>query len=82
MGDADGQPKDADWAAAITGLPQQQIVDFARLYGRTPRSFQDRLYIGHGEIPFPAFLRAIHASGASGGRTARAALLGRAAAGL
>jgi sugar phosphate isomerase/epimerase len=30
---------------------------------RTPRSFLDRLSIGHGEIPFPAFLRAIHASG-------------------
>ena len=30
---------------------------------RTPRSFRDRLSIGHGEIPFPAFLRAVHASG-------------------
>ncbi|HLW03306.1 MAG TPA: sugar phosphate isomerase/epimerase family protein [Ktedonobacterales bacterium] len=33
---------------------------------RTPRSFQDRLSIGQGEIPFPAFLRAIHASGFTG----------------
>src|SRR5262245_37821203 len=27
------------WAAAITGLSVEQIVDFARLYGRTKRSF-------------------------------------------
>ena len=33
---------------------------------RTPRSFQDRLSIGRGEIPFPAFLRAIHGSGFRG----------------
>ena len=28
-----------DWAAAITGLEAQRIVDFARLYGRTRRSY-------------------------------------------
>ncbi len=28
-----------EWAARITGLPVEQIVDFARLYGRTRRSF-------------------------------------------
>jgi sugar phosphate isomerase/epimerase len=33
---------------------------------RTPRSFQDRLSIGDGEIPFPAFLRAIHNSSFAG----------------
>jgi sugar phosphate isomerase/epimerase len=33
---------------------------------RTPRSFQDRLSVGRGEIPFPALLRALHASGFSG----------------
>ncbi|MCY3831131.1 MAG: molybdopterin-dependent oxidoreductase [Rhodospirillaceae bacterium] len=27
------------WAAEITGLPEQDIIDFARLYGRTKRSF-------------------------------------------
>jgi anaerobic selenocysteine-containing dehydrogenase len=27
------------WAAAVTGLSEQQIVDFARLYGATRRSF-------------------------------------------
>src|SRR3546814_16923940 len=27
------------WAAAITGLSEQEIVDFARLYGRTKRSY-------------------------------------------
>ncbi len=32
----------------------------------TPRSFQDRLSVGRGEIPFPALLRAIHASGFEG----------------
>jgi anaerobic selenocysteine-containing dehydrogenase len=33
------------WAAAITGLPEQQIVDFARLYGSTKRSF---IRVGYG----------------------------------
>lgn len=33
---------------------------------RTPRSFQDRLTIGMGEIPFPPLLRALHASGFEG----------------
>jgi len=28
-----------EWAAAITGLPAAAIVDFARLYGRTKKSF-------------------------------------------
>ena len=28
-----------EWAAAITGLPAATIVEFARLYGRNPRSF-------------------------------------------
>ncbi len=27
------------WAAGITGLDEQAIVEFARLYGRTPKSF-------------------------------------------
>ena len=27
------------WAASITGLAERDIIDFARLYGRTPRSF-------------------------------------------
>ena len=33
------------WAAEITGLPEQQIIDFARLYGQTKRSF---LRMGYG----------------------------------
>ncbi|ASJ75623.1 molybdopterin oxidoreductase family protein [Granulosicoccus antarcticus] len=33
------------WAAEITGLPVEQIVEFARLYGRTKKSF---LRIGYG----------------------------------
>ena len=28
-----------EWAAAITGLPAASIIEFARLYGRTKRSF-------------------------------------------
>ena len=27
------------WAAQITGLSEREIIDFARLYGQTPRSF-------------------------------------------
>lgn len=33
---------------------------------RTPRSFQDRLIVGKGEIPLPPLLRAIHQSGYRG----------------
>jgi sugar phosphate isomerase/epimerase len=33
---------------------------------RTPRSYQDRLIPGHGSIPLPQFLRAIHDSGYGG----------------
>jgi anaerobic selenocysteine-containing dehydrogenase len=34
-----------DWAAAITGIPAAQIIAFARLYGRTKRSY---LRLGYG----------------------------------
>ena len=34
-----------DWAAAITGIAPEAIVDFARLYGRTKRSF---IRVGYG----------------------------------
>jgi anaerobic selenocysteine-containing dehydrogenase len=37
--------KTPQWAAVITGLPVAEIVDFARLYGRTERSF---LRVGFG----------------------------------
>jgi anaerobic selenocysteine-containing dehydrogenase len=33
------------WAAGITGIPEPEIVDFARLYGRTQRSY---LRVGYG----------------------------------
>ena len=33
------QTRTPEWAAAITGLPRAEIVDFARLYGSTKRSF-------------------------------------------
>jgi anaerobic selenocysteine-containing dehydrogenase len=39
------QARDPAWAAGITGLTEREIVEFARLYGRTRRSF---LRIGYG----------------------------------
>jgi anaerobic selenocysteine-containing dehydrogenase len=33
------EPRDPAWAAAITGVPEAQILSFARLYGATKRSF-------------------------------------------
>ncbi len=33
------------WAAAISGVPEQEILEFARLYGRTKRSY---LRVGYG----------------------------------
>ena len=37
--------RDPAWASAITGLSEEEIVDFARLYGRTKRSF---IRLGYG----------------------------------
>ena len=37
--------RDPAWAAAITGLSEDAIVDFARLYGRTRRSY---IRVGYG----------------------------------
>ena len=37
--------RDPEWAAPITGLPADAILDFARLYGRTKRSF---IRVGYG----------------------------------
>ncbi|MGO8919179.1 MAG: molybdopterin oxidoreductase family protein [Stellaceae bacterium] len=39
------QSRDPAWAAGITGLAEAAIIDFARLYGRTKRSY---LRIGYG----------------------------------
>ncbi|MGE5200940.1 MAG: molybdopterin-containing oxidoreductase family protein, partial [Acidobacteriota bacterium] len=39
------QSRDPRWAAEITGISEQAILDFARLYGRTKRSF---IRIGYG----------------------------------
>jgi anaerobic selenocysteine-containing dehydrogenase len=33
------QSRTPEWASAITGLPAETIIDFARLYGRSKRSF-------------------------------------------
>jgi anaerobic selenocysteine-containing dehydrogenase len=37
--------RDPAWAARITGLAEREIIDFARLYGRTKRSY---LRLGYG----------------------------------
>jgi anaerobic selenocysteine-containing dehydrogenase len=37
--------RDPAWAAEITGLSEREIVDFARLYGRTKRSY---IRVGYG----------------------------------
>jgi anaerobic selenocysteine-containing dehydrogenase len=37
--------RDPAWAATVTGLPEASIVEFARLYGRTKRSY---MRIGYG----------------------------------
>ncbi len=37
--------RDPAWAAAITGLAERQIIEFARLYGRTRRSY---IRVGYG----------------------------------
>jgi len=39
------QSRSPDWAAVITGLDAAEIIEFARLYGRTERSF---LRLGYG----------------------------------
>ncbi|NCF28215.1 MAG: molybdopterin-dependent oxidoreductase [Gammaproteobacteria bacterium] len=39
------QTRTPQWASRISGVPAQQIIDFARLYGRTQRSF---LRMGYG----------------------------------
>jgi anaerobic selenocysteine-containing dehydrogenase len=39
------QTRDPAWAAGITGLSEQEIVEFARLYGRTRRAY---LRVGYG----------------------------------
>jgi anaerobic selenocysteine-containing dehydrogenase len=39
------QSRTPEWAAGITGVPVSQIVEFARLYGRTQRSF---IRVGYG----------------------------------
>ena len=37
--------RDPAWASAISGVPEQDIIDFARLYGRTKNSF---IRVGYG----------------------------------
>jgi anaerobic selenocysteine-containing dehydrogenase len=39
------QSRTPEWAAAICGVPAEQIVEFARLYGRTKRSY---IRVGYG----------------------------------
>jgi sugar phosphate isomerase/epimerase len=57
--------QDADVEAEILACGDRifvvQVSDW-----RTPRSYQDRLVVGQGEIPFPVLLGAIHESGFRG----------------
>jgi sugar phosphate isomerase/epimerase len=57
--------QNADITEAITACGDRifvvQVSDW-----RTPRSYEDRLVVGQGEIPLPPLLRAIHASGYRG----------------
>ncbi|MEN8195235.1 MAG: molybdopterin oxidoreductase family protein [Pseudomonadota bacterium] len=39
------QDKTPEWAGAITGIPAQQIIEVARLYGRTQRAY---IRVGYG----------------------------------
>ncbi|HEV2549637.1 MAG TPA: molybdopterin oxidoreductase family protein [Stellaceae bacterium] len=43
--DAHLASRDPSWAAGITGLSEREIIDFARLYGRTKRSY---IRVGYG----------------------------------
>lgn len=51
--------KTPEWAAAITGLSVEQIVDFARAYGQTKRSF---IRLGYGFARNRAGSAAMHAA--------------------
>ena len=57
--------QNADVTAAITACGDRifvvQVSDW-----RTPRSYEDRLVVGQGQIPLPPLLRAIHESGYRG----------------
>ena len=58
-GETDGQPKDADWAAAITGVPAETIRDLARRMadGRTMLTASWSLQrADHGEQPYWALV--------------------------
>lgn len=55
LGETDGQPKSPDWAAALTDLPAEQIIDLARRMARQ-RTMINVAYslqrAQHGEQPF------------------------------
>jgi sugar phosphate isomerase/epimerase len=57
--------QNADIEAAIRGCGDRTFVVQLSDW-RTPRSYQDRLIVGQGEIPLPPLLRAIHESGYRG----------------
>src|SRR5665213_3085164 len=59
MGDSDGQPKDADWAAAITSVPADRIRALARRMAATRTMVTASWSIqraDHGEQPYWALI--------------------------
>ena len=74
MGESDGQPKDADWAAAITGVPAETIRSLARRMAATRTMVSASWSLqraDHGEQPYWAVI--LLAVGARPDRACRAA---------
>ncbi len=69
MGETDGQPKDADWAASITGVPAETIRALARRMAKT-RTMVTASWVlqraHHGEQPYWAMVLLASALGQIG----------------
>ena len=69
MGESDGQPKDADWAAPITGVPAETIRTLARRIARTRTMVSASWSLQrahHGEQPYWAVILLASALGQIG----------------
>ena len=69
MGETDGQPKDADWAAAITGVPAETIRGLARRMAATRTMITASWVLQrahHGEQPYWAMILLASALGQIG----------------